>query len=88
MGTKIPTGPAAIFLTENGKPTKEATLNSLRSTGAGPPFYKGKGKSVLYDTDDLLDYIKADPTQKYTSTSQYSTRKKKTRPHREGENHG
>jgi hypothetical protein len=70
MDDKVNTKKAAEILTELGRPTKEATLNSLRSTGGGPPFYKS-GKYILYDTDDLAEWAKAEPLVRYTSTSEY-----------------
>jgi hypothetical protein len=77
MGDKVNTEQAAKFLTDLGRPTKAATLNTQRSTGGGPPFYKAEGgKHVLYDTDELAEHAKIDPLVRYTSTSQYSTRKK------------
>jgi hypothetical protein len=79
MGDKVNTQRAAQFLTDLGKPTKETTLNTLRSTGEGPPFYKTpRKKHIVYDTDELAEYAKIDPLVRYTSTSEYSTRKKKT----------
>jgi hypothetical protein len=70
---------AAKFCTDNGRPTEEATLNTKRSTGGGPPFYKKDDeKNVWYDTDDLLEWCQSSPLKKYNSTSEYSTRKKKT----------
>ena len=76
MGEKVNTPRASQVLTELGKPTKEATLNSWRSTGGGPPFYKAPGKKhVVYDTDELAEWAKTDPLVRYTSTSEYSTRK-------------
>jgi hypothetical protein len=81
MGDKVNSQRAAEILTELGRPTKEATLNSLRSTGGGPPFYKAEGgKYVLYDTDELPEYAKTDPLVRYTSTSEYTTRKKSPKP--------
>ena len=54
MGTLLNTKEAAEYLTAHGKQTREATLNSLRSTGGGPPFLKAPGrKHVFYDSDDL-----------------------------------
>lgn len=47
----------------------EDTLNQLRSRGGGPQFIKVGGKSgriVLYDTDDLDAWLKAN---KYGSTA-------------------
>ena len=79
MGEKLNTKQAARFCTEHGRPTEEATLNTLRSTGGGPPFYKEDGKkTVWYDTDDLLEWCKPVEMKKYSSTSEYGTRKKKT----------
>jgi hypothetical protein len=78
MGEKLNTKQAAKFCTEHGRPTEEATLNTLRSTGGGPPFYKEDGKkTIMYDTDDLLEWCKTPSWKKYNSTSEYSTRKKK-----------
>jgi hypothetical protein len=72
MGEKVNTARAAQILTELGRPTKEATLNTLRSTGGGPPFYKVPGKKqIIYDTDDLEQHAKSDPLVKYNSTSEY-----------------
>lgn len=81
MGDKLRPKPAAQFCTDNGRPTEEATLNTKRSTGGGPDYYKeDDGKSVWYDTDDLLKWCKSSTMTKYSSTSEYSTRKKKTTP--------
>ena len=70
MGEKLRPKQAAQFCTDNRRPTEEATLNTLRSTGGGPPFYKS-GKYILYDTDDLLEWCKSSPMVKYQSTSEY-----------------
>ena len=79
-GREVKSQKAAQFCTDNGKETERSTLDTKRSTGGGPPFFKKKGeKHVWYDTDDLLKWINSDaPMQKYNSTSEYSTRKKKT----------
>jgi hypothetical protein len=79
MGEKVRTKKAAHIATEHGRQTEEATLNTLRSTGGGPPFYKEDGKkNVWYDTDDVIEWAKTPTLTKYNSTSEYSTRKKKT----------
>jgi hypothetical protein len=79
MGEKVNTKIAAEILTELGKPTERATLDTQRSTGGGPPFYKVSGKKrVVYDTDELAEHAKTDQLVRYTSTSEYSTRKNKT----------
>jgi hypothetical protein len=70
---------AAQFCTDNGRPTERSSLDTMRSTGGGPSFYKEKGKkNVWYSPDDLLEWAKSTPMEKYSSTSEYSTRKKKT----------
>jgi hypothetical protein len=56
MGKRIDTIEAERFLTELGRPTKAATLNTLRAIGGGPPFYEGTGKAIRYDTDDLEEW--------------------------------
>jgi hypothetical protein len=79
MVEMVRTKEAARIATENGRQTEEATLNTLRSTGGAPPFYKEDGKkNVWYDTDDVLKWAKTPTLTKYNSTSEYSTRKKKT----------
>jgi hypothetical protein len=79
MGEKLRPKQAAQFCTDNGRPTEEATLNTKRSTGGGPDYHKKKNeKYIWYDTDDLLEWCKSSPMEKYSSTSEYSTRKKKT----------
>jgi hypothetical protein len=70
MGEKLRPKQAAKFCTDHDKPTEPATLDTHRVTGGGPPFYKS-GKYVLYDTDDLLEWCKSSPMQKYNSTSDY-----------------
>jgi hypothetical protein len=70
---------AAQRLTELGRPTKVATLNTWRTTGGGPPFYKS-GKYILYADEDLVEFAKSTPMVKYNSTSEYSTRKKTPKP--------
>ena len=70
MVKKLKPKAAAQYCTDNGRPTEEATLNTLRSTGNGPPFYKS-GKYILYDIDDLLEWCKSSPLVKYNSTSEY-----------------
>jgi hypothetical protein len=78
MGEKVNTKRAAEILTELNRPTERATLDTQRSTGGGPPFYKVTGKKrIVYDTDELAEYAKADQLVRYTSTSEYSTRKRK-----------
>ena len=72
MGEKVNTKRAAEILTELGKPTERATLDTQRSTGGGPPFYKEPGKKrIAYDTDELAEHAKIDPLVRYTSTSEY-----------------
>ena len=79
MGEKVNTKRAAQILTELGKPTERSTLDTQRSAGGGPPFYKVPGKKhVVYDTDELRIHATVDPLVRYTSTSEYSTRKRKT----------
>ena len=78
MGEKVRTKQAALIATENGRPTEESTLNTLRVTGGGPPFYKDNdGKNVWYDKDDVIEWAKSPSMTKYNSTSEYSTRRKK-----------
>jgi hypothetical protein len=61
---------AAQRLTELGRPTEESSLNSWRSLGNGPPFYKS-GKYILYADEDLVEFAKSTPVTKYNSTSEY-----------------
>jgi hypothetical protein len=77
--TLLTTKQAAQYLTEHGKKTEESTLNSLRNLGKGPIFCKEDHKKhIWYDTDDLDEWSQSSPMKKYRSTSEYSTRKKKT----------
>ena len=79
--TLLNTKQAAQYLTERGKIIEKSTLDTIRSTGGGPPFYKeDEKKPVWYDTDDLDEWAKSKPMKKYRSTSEYSTRKKTPKP--------
>jgi hypothetical protein len=72
---------AAEYLTERGKIIEKSTLDTMRSIGGGPLFCKEDDKKpIWYDTDDLDEWAKSSPMKKYRSTSEYSTRKKKTTP--------
>jgi hypothetical protein len=81
MGKLLTTKEAAQYLTERGKPTEKSSLDTARSLGGGPAFFKEEGKRlVMYDTDDLDAYIASGPQmKKYNSTSEYpeSMRKRK-----------
>lgn len=70
MGEKHSPKKAAQRLTELGRPTEESSMNSWRTLGNGPPFYKS-GKYILYDDDDLVEFAKSTPMVKYNSTSEY-----------------
>jgi hypothetical protein len=79
MGEKVNPTKAAQIATDNGTPTEKATLDTKRSTGGGPPFYKKDDeKNVWYDVDEVIEWAKSSEMKRYTSTSEYSTRKKKT----------
>ena len=85
MGEKLNPKKAAQRLTELGRPTEESSLNSQRTLGGGPPFYKA-GKYILYDDDDLVDHAKSVPMVKYNSTSEYPPElRQKRRKNGEGE---
>jgi hypothetical protein len=72
MGTLLNPKQAAQYLSDRGKPTEKSSLDSARTNGNGPPFYKEDGaKQVEYDTDDLDEYLKSKPKRKYNSTSEY-----------------
>jgi hypothetical protein len=85
MGKKLNPKDAARYLTEHGKPITESKLAQLRALpdGGGLPFYKEEGrKPIWYDTDDLDAWNPDDkpsgpsgPMKKYTSTSEYRTKK-------------
>jgi hypothetical protein len=63
---------AARYCTDHGKAIERSTLDTLRHTGGGPPFYKEDGgKNVFYDPNDLDEWIKSNPLTKYNSTSEY-----------------
>ena len=81
MGNLLNTKDAAKYLTEHGKPTEKATLDTLRSTGGGPLFGKVDGqKYIQYDTDDLDDWAKSSPMKKYRSTSEYPPELRQRKP--------
>jgi hypothetical protein len=84
MGEKHNPKKAAARLTELGKPTEESSLNSGRSLGNGPPFYK-VGKYILYDDDDLVEFAKSTPMIKYNSTSEYPPELRQKRKPKNGE---
>jgi hypothetical protein len=87
MGTLLNPKDAARYLTERGKPTEKATLDTQRSTGGGPPFYKEDGKKhVMYDTDDLDEFAKSSPMKKYNSTSEYPPEMRAKRRKNGGDN--
>ena len=79
MGTLLNPKQAAQYLTDHGRPTERASLDSMRSLGNGPPFYKSEGKYIMYDTNDLDEYIKSKPMTKYNSTSEYPPELRQTR---------
>jgi hypothetical protein len=86
MGEKLRPKQAARFCTDNGRPTEEATLNTKRSTGGGPDYYKkDDDKYVWYDTDDLLEWCKSTPMKKYRSTSEYPPDARSKRKPKNGE---
>ena len=81
MGAKINSKLAAQHLTEHGRPTEKSSLDTMRSIGGGPPFYRS-GKYILYDTDDLDVFAASSPMTKYNSTSEYplELRNKRKKP--------
>jgi hypothetical protein len=85
MGKLLNPKDAAAYLTERGKPTERATLDTQRSTGGGPPFYKEDGKKyVMYDTDDLDEHAKSTTLKKYNSTSEYPPEARQKRKPKNG----
>ena len=86
MGDLLNPKDAARYLTEHGKLTEKATLDTLRSTGGGPIFCKEDGKKyVLYDTEELDEYLKSSPIKKYRSTSEYPPEARSKRKPKNGE---
>lgn len=43
------------------------TLNKLRSVGGGPPFRSLGRRCVVYDRNDLIEWVSAQPTRSSTS---------------------
>jgi hypothetical protein len=84
MGEKHNPKKAAQRLTELGRPTEESSLNSMRTLGNGPPFYKS-GKYILYDDDDLVEFARSTPMVKYNSTSEYPPELRLKRKPKNGE---
>jgi hypothetical protein len=73
MGKLLNTAATALYVTETyKKPTKESSLNSLRTLGGGPPFYKS-GKNIMYDTDDVDEWATSTPMTKCRSTQNIQT---------------
>jgi hypothetical protein len=81
MGKLLTTKEAAQYLAEKGKPKEKSSLDTMRTLGGGPAFYKEEGKRlVMYDTDDLDAYIASGPQmKKYNSTSEYPETMRKRR---------
>lgn len=84
MSKKLNPKDAAQYLTEHGRPTEKSSLDTMRSTGGGPPFYKS-GKYILYDTDDLDVFATSSPMQKFTSTSEYPEELRQKRKNKSAE---
>jgi hypothetical protein len=76
--TSYSTEEAAAWLTENGLPTCRANLDSMRSKGEGPLWFK-LGKYVYYKVTALRNYLLSKLTQEVQSTSEMKTVKQQLR---------
>ncbi len=65
---------AADYLTAHGLPTSPASLNSDRTKGHGPQFFK-LGKMVYYKEVTLEAYVLSKLTEEVQSTSQLKAAK-------------